>query len=191
MVQRGPCGDRELLASAAGCKGGRFLPSSPLPLHLLVNTCVVLLVCAAILLASKYEEIYAPAVGDLEFVSAKTYSRDEILKMESAILTTLKFQLTVPTPFVFLQRFLCVADADTQLTHLAYFYAERMLQEYGMLKHLPSTIAAAAVSLALRATGRRPWVRCRDRAPVGARDVCMWRGREGCDCGLEPGAQLA
>lgn len=112
---------------------------------------------AAILLAAKYEEIYAPPVADLEFVSAKAYTRDEILKMESTILTTLKFQLTVPTAYPFMQRLLLVAEADEQQRNLANFYSERMLQEYGMLRHLPSTVAAAAVSLALRATGRAPW----------------------------------
>ena len=98
-------------------------------------------------------------MADLEFVSAKAYTRDEILKMESTILTTLKFQLTVPTAYPFMQRLLLVAEADEQQRNLANFYSERMLQEYGMLRHLPSTVAAAAVSLALRATGRAPWVR--------------------------------
>ena len=80
--------------------------------------------------------------------------------METVILTTLKFQLTVPTAYGFLQRYLCVSgESDPEVANLAYFYAERMLQEYGMLKHKPSTVAAAALSLALRAKGRRPWVR--------------------------------
>jgi cyclin A len=67
-------------------------------------------VCAAILLASKYEEIHAPMVCDLVFVSAQTYTREEILRMETIVLTALKFQLTVPTSHAFLQRFVRVKN---------------------------------------------------------------------------------
>jgi transcription initiation factor TFIIIB Brf1 subunit/transcription initiation factor TFIIB len=114
---------------------------------------------AALLIASKYEEIYAPAVRDLVHVSARAYTREEILRMESLILATLKFQITQPTTFTFLTRFLRVVDADTRLSDLATFYAERMLQEYSMLKHLPSTVAAAALSLAMRSVRMPSWVR--------------------------------
>jgi len=36
----------------------------------------------AMLLASKYEEIYAPEVRDFVYISDKAYSCEEILKME-------------------------------------------------------------------------------------------------------------
>ena len=111
------------------------------------------------MIASKYEEIYAPAVRDLVHVSARAYTREEILRMETLILTTLKFQITQPTSYTFLQRLLRVADADARLSDLAAFYCERMLQEYAMLKHQPSIVAAAAMSLALKAVHRPAWVR--------------------------------
>ena len=67
-------------------------------------------------------------------------------------------QITMPTSLSFLARFQKVVEADVRLTDLSNYYAERMLQEYGMLKHLPSTVAAAAMSLALKALGRPAWV---------------------------------
>lgn len=69
----------------------------PLSLFLCVCVCVFpqLVGITSILLASKYEEIYAPAVRDLVFVSARAYTREEILRMETTMLNTLKFQLTV------------------------------------------------------------------------------------------------
>jgi hypothetical protein len=97
-------------------------------------------------------------VRDLVHVSAKAYTREEILRMETTILSTLKFQITMPTSLSFLARFQRVIEADTRLTDLSNYYAERMLQEYGMLKHLPSTVAAAAMSMALRTLGRPSWV---------------------------------
>lgn len=104
----------------------------------------------AMLLASKYEEIYPPEVRDYEYITDKTYSREEILKMETAMLNTLQFRLTVPTTYTFLNRCLKVAEADQRTSLLATYFVERTLQEYRMLQHLPSKIAAAGVNMALR-----------------------------------------
>ena len=78
--------------------------------------------------------------------------------METTILTTLKFTITQPTAHTFLERLLRVGEVDPRTGDLAQYYCERMLQEYGMLKHLPSTVAAASLSLALRAVHRPAWV---------------------------------
>jgi len=66
------------------------------------------------------------------------------------MLNALKFKITVPTTFVFLNRFLRIADADSTCKQLACFLAERQMQEYGMLKYSPSEVAAGAVNIALR-----------------------------------------
>jgi G2/mitotic-specific cyclin-B, other len=115
------------------------------------RTTLQLVGIASLLLASKYEEIYAPAVRDLVFVSARAYTREEILRMETTMLNALKFQLTVPTAFIFLQRLLKVVDADARLTNLAHFYVERTLQEYSMLRYVPSMVAASGLFLAMKA----------------------------------------
>ena len=112
----------------------------------------------AMLIASKYEEIYAPEVRDFVYITDKAYSREQILAMEATMLNTLDFRVSSPTVFVFLNRYLKVAQADTRLTQLATFIVERQLQEYKMLQHLPSKIAAAAVNIALRTLrGRNAW----------------------------------
>ncbi|MDR3739596.1 MAG: hypothetical protein P4L40_11320 [Terracidiphilus sp.] len=101
-------------------------------------------------------------VRDLVFVSARAYSREEILRMETTMLNTLKFNLTVPTAFIFLQRGLKVIDADAKMTNLAQYYVERSLQEYAMLRHVPSLVAASGIFLAmktLQAPRRATWVR--------------------------------
>ncbi|MCO5607069.1 hypothetical protein L7F22_061261 [Adiantum nelumboides] len=99
----------------------------------------------AMLLACKYEEIWAPLVQDFVFISDKAYTRDQVLEMEKQMLNKLKFNLTVPTPYIFLMRFLKAASADTQLEMLAFFLAELCLTEYGMMRYCPSLLAAAAV----------------------------------------------
>ena len=66
------------------------------------------------LIASKYEEIWAPEVRDFVYISDRAYTRDQILAMEKLMLNTLRFNLTVPTPFNFLARFLKAAGVHNQ-----------------------------------------------------------------------------
>jgi cyclin B len=115
----------------------------------------------AMFIASKYEEIYAPECRDFVYISDKAYTRDEILRMEGLMLARLNFQLTAPNAFVFVKRFAKVAGiattprSTTEL--LANYLVELTLQDYKMLKYLPSTICASAIYLALKTKGKTPW----------------------------------
>ena len=51
------------------------------------RTRLQLVAVAAMLIASKYEEIYAPMVRDFVYITDNAYSREEILEMESRMLT--------------------------------------------------------------------------------------------------------
>ncbi|KAL8532121.1 hypothetical protein ACS0TY_008656 [Phlomoides rotata] len=99
----------------------------------------------AMLLACKYEEVFVPAVDDLIFISDKAYKRKQVLEMETLILNTLQFNMSVPTPYVFMRRFLKAAQSDRKLELLSFFLIELCLVEYDMLKYPPSFLAAAAV----------------------------------------------
>jgi cyclin B len=111
----------------------------------------------AMLIASKLDEIYPPRILDLVYISDNAYTKEEVIAMEQSILTSLNFGISAPTTFVFLRRYLKVAKADLKQTHMANFIAERMQQEYGMLKFKPSLIAASSLNLARRALGIRAW----------------------------------
>jgi len=54
-----------------------------------MRTKLQLVAVSAMLIASKYEEIYAPEVRDFVFITDNAYTREEILQMEMSILTTL------------------------------------------------------------------------------------------------------
>nr|GMC94833.1 G2/mitotic-specific cyclin-2-like [Ipomoea batatas] len=99
----------------------------------------------AMLLACKYEEVAVPIVDDLVIISDKAYTKQEVLDMESCMLNTLQFNMSVPTPYVFLRRFLKATQADKKLELLSFFLIELCLVEYKMLELPPSTLAAAAV----------------------------------------------
>ncbi|XP_074562039.1 cyclin-A1-4-like [Curcuma longa] len=123
-----------------------------------------LLGVACMLIAAKYEEICAPEVEDLCYMTDNTYSIDELLQMESKVLNYLKFELTVPTTKCFLRRFVRAAQGSNelptlQLEFLASYVAELSLLEYSMLRYAPSLVAASAVFLAkfiLQPT-KTPW----------------------------------
>ncbi|KAH8975113.1 hypothetical protein BDL97_01G139500 [Sphagnum fallax] len=117
----------------------------------------------ALLLAAKYEEIWAPEVHDFIFISDNAYTREQILNMEKSMLNTLQFNLTVPTPYVFVARCLKAAAADkeekavaTELEMVSWYLVELCLTEYSMVKFCPSHLAAAAVYTAQNTLARKP-----------------------------------
>ncbi|XP_057434539.1 cyclin-A2-2-like [Lotus japonicus] len=112
-----------------------------------------LLGVTCMLIASKYEEICAPRVEEFCFITDNTYTREEVLKMESEVLTLLQFQLSFPTTKTFLRRFIQAAQTSykaprVELEFLANYLAELGLVEYSFLEFLPSMVAASAVFLA-------------------------------------------
>jgi cyclin B len=66
------------------------------------------------LIASKYEEIYAPEVRDFVYITDKAYTREEILAMESSILSTLDFNICTPSSLRFLERFSKLSNANSK-----------------------------------------------------------------------------
>jgi len=103
----------------------------------------------ALLIACKYEEIYPPEVNDCVFITDNAYTREEVLDMEQKVVHKLRFNITVPTAYPFLQRFLNVVKASTLIKHAATYYTERTLQEYDLNKYRPSVVSASAVILAI------------------------------------------
>ncbi|KAK0583164.1 hypothetical protein LWI29_034148 [Acer saccharum] len=99
----------------------------------------------AMLLACKYEEVSVPIVEDFVLISDKAYTRKEVLDMEKLMVNTLQFNMSVPTPYVFMRRFLKAAQSDKKLERLSFFVIELCLVEYEMLKFPPSLLAAAAI----------------------------------------------
>ena len=56
------------------------------------------------LLASKYEEMYAPEIADFVYITDNAYTKSDIRKMECIILKTLDFNMGRPLPLHFLRR---------------------------------------------------------------------------------------
>ena len=103
---------------------------------------------ACMLVASKYEEIYAPEVRDFEYICDGAFARQEILDMEITVLNTLGFDICHPTPIHFLRRFSKAARSDSECHTLAKYLTELSAIHYESLRFPPSLLAAAAVFLA-------------------------------------------
>eukprot|EP01114_Cavostelium_apophysatum_P022187 TRINITY_DN7948_c0_g1_i1.p1 TRINITY_DN7948_c0_g1~~TRINITY_DN7948_c0_g1_i1.p1 ORF type:complete len:430 (+),score=115.84 TRINITY_DN7948_c0_g1_i1:234-1523(+) len=116
-----------------------------------------LLGIVCMLIASKFEEVYAPAVDEFVYISDNTYSKDEMFEMEEIVLNVLKFSLSAPTIKTFLRRFLKAAGASSEVTSLANFLCELTLQEFTFTKYLPSMVASCAVALALHSFNLPSW----------------------------------
>lgn len=59
----------------------------------------------AMLIASKYEEMYAPEVRDFVFITDDTYTSERIRVMERQMLTVLDYSLGNPLCLHFLRRY--------------------------------------------------------------------------------------
>lgn len=105
---------------------------------------------ASMLLASKYEETYNIAVGDLMKMADMEFSREKILEMEEAMLVDLDYSFSNPLSLNFLRRFTRAARADAYVHNVAKFMLELGLGASEMLAHMPSMQAAAAIYLGMR-----------------------------------------
>ncbi|XP_020012298.1 cyclin-A2 isoform X2 [Castor canadensis] len=114
---------------------------------------------AAMLLASKFEEIYPPEVAEFVYITDDTYTKKQVLRMEHLVLKVLAFDLAAPTVNQFLtQYFLHQQPANCKVESLAMFLGELSLIDADpYLKYLPSLIAGAAFHLALYTVTGQSW----------------------------------
>lgn len=111
----------------------------------------------SMLIASKYEEIYPPSVDDFVYIADHTYTRDEVLRMETVILNTLKFALTNATAWEFVRRYTKLGDMDVRTVALSHYVAEMFLQEPQHISVIPSQVAAASCWIAHWAAHNSHW----------------------------------
>ncbi|KAG1684940.1 G2/mitotic-specific cyclin-B [Nymphon striatum] len=104
----------------------------------------------AMFIASKYEEMYAPEIGDFVYITDNAFTTNEILKTEKQILHSINFALGKPLPLHFLRRYSKAGNADGMMHSLAKYLMELSLTEYDFSHYLPSELAAAALCLSMK-----------------------------------------
>ncbi|XP_034546810.1 cyclin-A2 [Notolabrus celidotus] len=104
---------------------------------------------AAMLLASKFEEIYPPEVAEFVYITDDTYTKKQVLRMEHLVLKVLSFDLAAPTINQFLTHYFLHQSVNKQVESLSMFLSElSLIDSDPFLKYLPSHTAAAAYTLA-------------------------------------------
>jgi hypothetical protein len=128
-----------------------------------------LLGVSAMLIASKYEEIYAPEVRDFVYITDKSCSKEDIIAMESKILSTLNFDILSTSPLRFLERYLFISSSNSngnnnntyqKIFYFAQYLLELSMLEYKMLEYVPSLKAASALYVSrkiFKIDGPSPW----------------------------------
>ncbi|OMO78122.1 hypothetical protein COLO4_24824 [Corchorus olitorius] len=115
----------------------------------------------SLLIACKYEEIWPPQIRDLVSISDYAFVEKQILAMEKAILEKLEWYLTVPTPYVFLIRYIkasVLLSSDLEMENMVFFLAELGIAHYDtVVLYSPSMLAAAAVYAARCTLNRSPF----------------------------------
>ncbi|XP_062856052.1 cyclin-A2 [Trichomycterus rosablanca] len=104
---------------------------------------------AAMLLASKFEEIYPPEVAEFVYITDDTYTKKQVLRMEHLVLKVLSFDLAAPTIMQFLTQYFLKQRVSNKVESLSMLLGELSLVDADpFLKYLPSQVAAAAFILA-------------------------------------------
>ncbi|XP_059377759.1 cyclin-A2-like isoform X2 [Carassius carassius] len=74
---------------------------------------------AAMLLASKFEEIYPPEVAEFVYITDDTYTKKQVLRMEHLVLTVLSFDLAAPTINQFLTQYFLHQPVSSKVESLS------------------------------------------------------------------------
>ncbi|KAL1130308.1 hypothetical protein AAG570_013246 [Ranatra chinensis] len=113
-----------------------------------------LLGTSAMFIASKFEEIYPPEIGEFTYITDDTYTKKQVLRMEHLILKVLSFNLSCPTAYTFVVHLSVTASLPDNVFMLAMYLCELTLLEADpYLQYNPSLIASAAIALARHCLG--------------------------------------
>lgn len=112
----------------------------------------------AMFIASKYEEVLSPHVGNFRHVADDGFTEAEILSAERFILSTLNYNLSYPNPMNFLRRISKADNYDIQSRTIGKYLMEISLLDHRFMEYRPSHVAAGAMFLARRILDRGEWV---------------------------------
>lgn len=108
----------------------------------------------AMFIAAKYEEILAPSVEEFVFMTENGFSKDEVLKGERIMLSTLNFDISsYCSPLTWVRRISKADDYDLQTRTLCKFLIEVTLLDHRFIRAKPSMIAAVGMCVSRRMLG--------------------------------------
>ncbi|XP_063776320.1 cyclin-A2 [Pseudophryne corroboree] len=113
---------------------------------------------AAMLLASKFEEIYPPEVAEFVYITDDTYNKKQVLKMEHLVLKVLSFDLAAPTILQYLNQYFWHHPVTPKMESLCMYLGELFLIDaHPFLQYLPSIIAGSSFVIANYIINEETW----------------------------------
>lgn len=95
----------------------------------------------ALFIATKYEELFPPAIGDFVFITDDTYTGREIRQMELQMLKSIDYNLSRPLPIHFLRRFSKAACAEDAHHGMSKYFLELAAMDYELASYKPSEVS--------------------------------------------------
>ncbi|SPP72829.1 blast:G2/mitotic-specific cyclin-B [Drosophila guanche] len=96
----------------------------------------------ALFIATKYEELFPPAVNDFVFITDDTYSAREIRMMELQIFKAIDCNLSRPLPIHFLRRYSKAAGAEDEHHAMSKYFVELATVDYDLASYKPSEVGS-------------------------------------------------
>ncbi|XP_061596745.1 cyclin-A1-like [Cololabis saira] len=113
---------------------------------------------AALMIAAKYEEIFVPKLNEFVYITDSTYTRKQLVQMETTLLRVLSFNMSAPTIYQFLRLFISIHSVCPKTENLALYIAEQSLMEMDpVLQYNPSIVAAGCYCLATYTINQSLW----------------------------------
>jgi len=119
-----------------------------------------LLGLAALLIAAKFHEIYPPELADYAGIADNIYPREDIVAVESAVLNTLGFDVSILTLYDFATFFLSQASlhfgdqlVPGPVEYLANYLVGLAMLDYELALMQPSLVAFSIVVMSLQEHG--------------------------------------
>ncbi|OAA63970.1 G2/mitotic-specific cyclin-B [Cordyceps fumosorosea ARSEF 2679] len=111
----------------------------------------------AMFIASKYEEVLSPYIGNFKKITNDGFTEEEILSAERFVLSTLDYDLSYPNPMNFLRRVSKADNYDIQSRTIGKYLTEISLLDHRFMSFPPSQVAAAAMYMSRLMLDRGEW----------------------------------
>jgi len=123
----------------------RYLSKKPL-----ARSKLQLLGVTSLLIACKYEEIYAPDIRDFVYITDRAFSKEEILIMEIDVLKSLEFNVTISSSYKFFELIFLYFNLPEKDICLGRFLLEIFLLDNRINKYNPSLVACTVVYMVMK-----------------------------------------
>ncbi len=105
----------------------------------------------ALFIANKFQEIYPPPTKDYPRLVHNVFTKEQMLKMETSILSTLQYDLNLPPAPIFLENYSrAMQFSDPAVLIYASFLIDLFHMKAEYLKFRPSLTVAVALDLSLQ-----------------------------------------